>query len=423
MRKNIKTLGWLILMSMMLICLLTGCSSGGSKRTAEEEQEEGSYRIYYTNLEKTSLVTHAFKPESADFDGILQEVLTAFKTADTSDVLSALPEQVTINSTTTGINEIDVDFNTEYLSLDTITEILLRGALVRTLLQLPGVDIIRFTVDSQALRIGDKEVGPMTEHTFIVPTEDSINSYRNVPLTLYFPSEQDNLLHRETRTVYYSSNVNTERLVIEQMLEGPRKNGMLPVAVEGSMIRDIVVSNNICTVDFTEEINNAPPSENVTDPETILYAFTNSVIDSCLGENITGVRFKVDGSSEGRFRNQVNLDQTFNRNIDLIASGNSDAAESEWDLAAEVAPVQEEAPAEEAPVQEEAPAEEAPAQEEAPAEEVPAQEGAPAEEAPAQEEAPAEEAPAQEEAPAEEAPAQEEAPAPEEAALAEGAGG
>ena len=35
-------------------------------------------------------------------------------------------------STVIGINEIAVDFNAEYLSLDTITELLLRGALVET---------------------------------------------------------------------------------------------------------------------------------------------------------------------------------------------------------------------------------------------------------------------------------------------------
>ena len=49
-----------------------------------------------------------------------------------------LPEGVKINSTTTGISEIDVDFSAEYLSLDSISEILLRSALVCTLLGLRG---------------------------------------------------------------------------------------------------------------------------------------------------------------------------------------------------------------------------------------------------------------------------------------------
>lgn len=392
MRRTITISLRMIVTGMLLALILTGCSQ---HMTAESEPEEAEFKIYYTNLEKTGLVSHTYKPESADFEGILNEIMDAFQNPDTADVLSALPEQVIINSNSIGINEVDVDFNAEYLSLDPISELLLRGALVRTLLHLQGVDTIRFTVDSQALKIGDEEVGPMNEDTFIIPTEDSINSYRNVMLTLYFPKEEGDLLARETRNKYYSSNVNTERLVIEEMLKGPEKAGTLPVAVAGSLISDMSISDGICTVDFSEEINSAPPSENVTDPETILYAFTNALIDSCQADGIKGVRFKVNGSSDVRFRDQVNLDQVFVRNADLIEGASNKEAQSEQsqEEAAESVQPETPAPVEEAPTRE-APAEEAPAQ--APAEEAPAE--APAEEAPA--EVPAEEAPA--EAPAEE---------------------
>ncbi len=404
MRKQFKRDLALWLMGVFLICCLAGCSGDTKKNSSGETTDDGSCKIYYTDLDKTYLVTKTFYPNSEDFEGMKAEILEAFQKPSSTDVLSALPEGVKINSTVTGINEIDVDFSAEYLSLDTISELLLRSALVRTLLQLPGVDTVRFTVESQPLKIGDEEIGPMTEDTFIVPTEDSINSYRNAELTLYFPLAKGKLLKRESRKVYYSSNVNTERLVIEEMLKTPKDTDILPVAVEGTLVSDITVNNGVCTVDFSEEINNAPPSENVTDPETVLYAFANSLIDSCQDDSITGVRFKVGGSSEVRFRDQVNLDQVFSRNADLIEGAQEETQAKEEQIAAEEAPA-EEAPAEEAPAEgapaEEAPAEEAPA-EEAPAEEAPAAE-APAEEVPAAE-ASAEGAPA-EEAPAEEAPA------------------
>ncbi len=401
MRKQFKRGLALWLMGVFLICCLGGCSGDTKNTSSGETTDDGSCKIYYTDLDKTTLVTKKYYPDSEDFEGMKAEILEAFQNPSGTDVLSALPESVKINSTVTGINEIDVDFNAEYLSLDTISELLLRSALVRTLLQLPGVDTVRFTVESQALKIADEEIGPMSEDTFIVPTEDSINSYRNAELTLYFPSAKGKLLKRESRKVYYSSNVNAERLVIEEMLKTPKNPDVLPVAVEGTLVSDITVNDGICTIDFSEEINNAPPSENVTDPETVLYAFANSLIDSCQADGITGVRFKVGGSSEVRFRDQVNLDQVFTRNADLIEGAQEETqAKEEEETTAEEAPAQE-APAEETPVQEtpaeEAPAEEAPAQE-APAEEAPAQE-APAEEAPAQE-APAAEAPAAEEAPA-----------------------
>ena len=318
MRRRAGIITGIYIMCIVLAFCITGCFSGTVQASDEQGSAQGVYRIYYTNPEKTALVRHEYKTKSEDFEGILTELMDAFRTPDSSDVKSALPEQVEINSTGTGINEIDVDFNVEYLSLDPISELLLRGALVETLLQIPGVDTVRFTVESQNLVIGEREVGPMTEDTFIVPDGNGINSYLDAVLTLYFPSGDGTTLTKENRTVYYSSNVNKERLVIEQMLNGPQTSDLLPVALEGTLVQDVSVSNGYCIVDFSEEINSTPPGEVIANSESVLYAFTDAIIDSCPDDRITGVRFRIEGSSDVRFRDQVNLDQIFSRNSELI---------------------------------------------------------------------------------------------------------
>ena len=294
---------WAVILSVLLTLCLAGCSSDVVEKTDKQSAAEGIYRIYYTNLDKTELVRHEYIRKSEDFEGILNEILEAFKKADSSDVRSALPEQVEIQQVTVGINEIDVDFNAEYLSLDPITELLLRGALVKTLLQMQGVDTVRFTVDSQSLVIGGEEDG-----TSIVS---------------------------ENRTGYYSSNLNTARLVIEEMLKGPDQEGLLPVAVDGTLVQDVSVNNGYCIVDFSEEINNAPPWEVIASPETVLYAFTDAIIDSCTDDRITGVRFRINGASDVRFRDQVNLDQVFQKNADLIYAPVVKLEESEGQKAQE----------------------------------------------------------------------------------------
>ena len=318
------------LLCILIVSGLAGCRGMDKAPADTGSVPDGSYRIYYTNPEGTALVWHGFSPQSEDFEGILREILNAFMTPDTQEVRSALPEQVQINSTLTGINELGVDFNAEYLSLSPVSELLLRGALVSTLLQLPGVDTVRFTVESQSLVLGDKEIGPMTEDTFIIPSGEGINSYRNADITLYFPSADGVRLVRERRRVYYSSNLNKERLVIEQMLKGPGSAGLLPVAVDGTLVQDVSVSHGFCIVDFSEEINNDPVAEVIADPESVIYAFTDAIIDSCPEDHITGVRFRIGGSSELRFREQVNLDQVFLRNAELIdASSGNQAAEAD----------------------------------------------------------------------------------------------
>ena len=84
------------------------------------------------------------------------------------------------------------------------------------------------------------------------------------------------------------------------------------------LINSIAVDHGTCTVDFSQEVNSSPFADNPTDPETVLYAFANSIIDSCEDEKIEGVRFLIDGSMDTRFRGEVNLDQTFSRNSELI---------------------------------------------------------------------------------------------------------
>ena len=71
-------------------------------------------------------------------------------------------------------------------------------------------------------------------------------------------------------------------------------------------------------INFADEINNAPAGEVIANPETVLYAFANAIIDSCTEDRITGVRVRIKGSTDIRFRDQVNLDQVFSRNADVI---------------------------------------------------------------------------------------------------------
>ena len=306
-------------MLLVLSSFLSGCSLAGGRTVADKDStEDGVYNIYYMNPEGTALVRQSYKTASEDFEGRLSELLTAFMTSGSAKYKSALPDGVKINSTTTGIAEIDVDFSAEYLSLDSISEILLRSALVCTLLELRGVDTVRFTVDSQALTINDEEVGAMTKDTFIVPDGDAINSYRFETLVLYFPNADGSKLIQELRTIYYSTNVNTERMAVEQLIKGPDNPNLIMLTTQGVLVNNITVDGEVCTVDFSKEINTIPFADNPTSPETVLYAFANSIIDSCEGGKIEGVRFLIDGSQDTRFRGEVNLDQTFERDADLI---------------------------------------------------------------------------------------------------------
>ena len=320
MRSRIRNPITAVMICVLLAMNMTGCSGMSSLRREESSAEESGYLIYYLNQEGNGLVSRKYEPKSRDFEGILAELLEAFRNPVSTTYRSAMPEEVRINSTSTGINEIDVDFSAEYLSLDTIREVLLRSALVLTLLRFDDVDTVRFTVDSQSLVVGDTEIGPMTEDTFVVPTGNAINSYRNQTLTLYFPGADGKTLIRELKTIYYSSNVNTERMVLEQMIQGSSNSNLLALTTREVLVNSVKVNDSVCTVDFSREVNDLPFPDSPVDPETVLYAFTNAIIDSAANGNISRVKFLIDGSDDTRFRDQVNLKKEFERNAELIST-------------------------------------------------------------------------------------------------------
>ena len=294
---------------LLLALLLSGCSK------SEKAKESKSYTIYYTNLAGTRLEEKSYTPTADRFDGILTELLDQFANPGYSDVVSAMPLGVSINGYTMGVDDLQVDFNASYLGLSNVQEILLRSALVKTLVQLPGIARVRITVDGQPLKDSDgREVSAMNEESFIDSRGEGINSYHYVTLDLYFSNAAGDKVVKEMRNVFYSSNLIIEKVIVEQIIRGPANEKLLAVADPSVLVKSVKISKNVCVIDLDSRFNNEPGSASVK-PETCLYAFVNAICDAC---DVEGVKFKIDGESNVRFRGKVNLDRVFQRNADII---------------------------------------------------------------------------------------------------------
>ena len=306
---------WLFL---LLVLSLFGC---GKAESGKSTQDSRSFTIYYTNLEGTRLEERSYTPVSDRFDGILSELLEQFETPVSADVSSAMPLGVSINGYTMGVDNLQVDFNAAYLGISNVQEILLRAGLVKTLVQLPGVMWVTFTVDGQPLTDSSgQEVSAMNEDTFVDSQGNGINSYHYVTLNLYFSNAAGDKVVKEMRNVFYSSNLIMEKVIVEQIIRGPVNERLLPVADPSVSIRSVKISKGICVIDLDDKFNTAPNSN--VKPETALYAFVNAICDAC---DVRGVQFRINGESEVRFRGQVSLDQVFERDADTIeASGLSE---------------------------------------------------------------------------------------------------
>ena len=101
----------------------------------------------------------------------------------------------------------------------------MRGAIVHNMMQIEGVEGVSMYVDNLPLKDANGvEVGILTNDSFVENPGEKINNIQEANLTLYFASENGDGLVRETQHVYYSSNTSIEKLVMEQLLDGPRSS-------------------------------------------------------------------------------------------------------------------------------------------------------------------------------------------------------
>ena len=313
------------LLLLLVCCLLSGCRNKTAD-AAENEKGEGDYLIYYTDQDGLSLVTRSYHPQAENFDGILNELLEQLITPLSGEVSSAIPSSVRINGCVMGIDNLTVDLNASYLGLTNIQQVLLRAAIVKTLVQLPGVISVSITEDGQQILEPDGTAATgMNDDSFVISSGQGINSYRVSPLKLFFATPNGDTLAEEMRSTFYSTNVIMEKVVTDQVIAGPANTALQPVVSPSLLVNSVTVTQDgICQIDlddtFLDDYNQQ------VSPEACLYAFVNSVCSNC---EVTGVQFLIDGESDVRFRDQIPLNQVFTMDPKMVGGKGSSKGETE----------------------------------------------------------------------------------------------
>ncbi len=293
---------------MVMMILLVGC--GGRK-----QKEDNSYTVYYINSSGTRLMERSYTPGAQTFEEMMDELWEQLLTPPVG-YLSVVPSEVEYNGYERGIDALRIDFSNDYYGLSNTQEVLLRAAVVKTFSQVPGVTKVMITVEKEQLRDLEGELVPaMDANSFIDTKEGGINSYQYATLELYFANEEGDKLAKEMRNLHYSSNMVLERVVVEQLINGPEEKGLHPIFAGDVRIQNLYIQKGVCTITFNAAANQQP-TENTPDPETALYAIVNSICATC--DDITGVRFEIEGDEEGKFREDVDLGQVFEMNRDFI---------------------------------------------------------------------------------------------------------
>lgn len=295
-----------------LLCLacgvlsLTGCRTDG-------EQKTGKYCIYYLEPEETRLVQEYEDLEAESVEGKVEEVLKLLADPVEADYESVLPDGVRVDSWVLEDTELTLHFNDAYGEMEPATEVLLRAGVVQSLVQIQGVDYLRFYAgDAPIQDKSGRDLGYMRAEDFVQNTGSSLHSYQTANLTLYFAGSAGNSLLAEEVSARYNSNMSVERLIVEKLMNGPSMEGSKPVIPEGTKVLSVSVRDGVCYVNFDEGFLKVADG---VEPRITVYALVNSIAG---GGEASQVQILVNGETNINYQETVDLSKPLSRNLDLI---------------------------------------------------------------------------------------------------------
>ena len=304
---------WLWILLLAIPLLMAGCRK-------QQQVDESGYQIWYINQDETCLKYENKELQSKNEEGLLREMMEVMRETPTDDELKpVIPEDVELLDFDFEHNQLYLDFSPEYKKMPKVYEVLCRAAIVRTLGQIDGVEYVDFQVNGEPLTdLEGKEIGLMNEDQFIENAGEEINAYKTADLTLYFANKAGDKLVGQRVAMEYNSNISLEKLIVEQLIEGPQELGHYATIPSDVKLLNVSVNDSVCSINFDAAFLNSSL-------DVATYIPIYSIVDS-LAElsTVSRVQIRINGSQDDVFRDQIPLSTVFERNYDYIAGGKND---------------------------------------------------------------------------------------------------
>lgn len=302
------------LMILVILMSLTACD----KKTPENNPDsfEGGYRIYYITTDATEIVPVNYEPKAKKTVDLVEEFMDKLSTSPSDNTLiETLPGYIFLQKYSLEKKQLSLYFNELYSNLPIDREVLTRAAIVRTLTQLQGVECVYFYVSDKPLKDAmGKFVGMMTADSFVENVGRQINNITSQNITLYLPTEDGLNLVKVNKTVYASNTYSAEKLVITNLMKNDDK--YKSVIAAGTKLISVSTMDGVCFVNFDSGFLT---QDYMLSEEVIIYAIVNSL---CELPNINKVQISVNGDTDLVYRDEMTLQDLYERNLDLVVDEN-----------------------------------------------------------------------------------------------------
>lgn len=294
-----------------LLLLVVLIIAAGCKR--EEVPADGTV-VYYLNKDVTSIVPVGYEITGDSPEVKVEELLAKLEeTPESVDLRTTIPESVNILSYSLDRQQLYLDFSAEYLNMDRTTEILVRAAIVKTMVQVEAVSFVGIRVTGEPLKdskgIG---IGLMNENTFLDNMGSEEHATKIVNLNLYFANKKGDKLTAQSTVMEYNANVAVEKVVVEQLIAGPTEKGYYATIPKDTKVMSVTTKDGVCYVNL--DTGFTAQGYDVLGTVTI-YSIVNSLTEL---PGITSVQILVNGETSLTYKDNISLETIFQRNPEMI---------------------------------------------------------------------------------------------------------
>lgn len=306
-----------VIRALFLFVLLLGLTACKSAETVEDER---IFMVNYISKEDTKVIPteYIMQADLDDTKAQVEEMLTALGTMpDKLSYKTPLGQGIEVTDFQLNEGNLILNMNEKYLELSVPVEVLTRAALVRTLIQIDGVNYIGMTVNGNPLMDSlGSPLGMMNGGTFVDNEGSQINSMEQTRIKLYFTDETGTELVAVNRTLIYNTNISLEKLVIDQLIAGPTEmtKNVYPTLNKDTKILGVTINDGICYVNLDSTFLNQGTGATA---EVVIYSITNSLAEL---SNVNKVQISVNGETEVMYRETISLNTVFERDLDLVVN-------------------------------------------------------------------------------------------------------
>lgn len=285
---------------------------------AEETDPDRIFQVNYISNDGNKVITQEYimQADLSDAQAQVEELLEALAaTPERLEYKPPLSQGFTVLDFELQEGNLILNMDDEYRRLTVPAEVLTRAALVRTLVQVEGVQYVGFMVKGQPLMDSlGSPIGMMNADTFVDNEGSQINSMEQVRIRLYFTDETGTGLIAVNRTLVYNTNISLEKLVMEQLVSGPTSmtRDVYPTLNPDTKVLSVTINDGICYVNLDEAF--LTQQSNAT-AEVVIYSIANSLAEL---SNVNKVQISVNGKTDILYREFISLSTVFERNLDLV---------------------------------------------------------------------------------------------------------